>query len=176
MQFRLIAVALLVVCGMASRAAYAQKQLVLLKGEKVVLRLYPGDEIELRMKGSEDRIYSYVNNLFDTALLAHETLVPFSKIDRIYFERPSFMNKIGRALIVGGVGYFLIDQLNTVVVQGEELALDENVTKVSVTMVAVGLPMALIKKKSQQMKAGYRLLTVTPGSPFYRRDINQGVF
>jgi hypothetical protein len=173
---QLLTIAFVVLLGSVSRDAYAQKQLILLKGQKVILRLYPGDEIELKMRGNEDRIYSYVNNLYDTALVAHETLIPYSKIERIYFTRPNFMNKIGSALIIGGVGYFLIDQLNTVIVQGEDLALDENVTKTSVIMVGVGLPMMLIKKKSQRMKAGYHLLTVEAGSPFYKRDINHMAF
>ncbi|MEJ1238681.1 hypothetical protein WBG78_11155 [Chryseolinea sp. T2] len=156
--------------------ASAQKQLVLLKGQKVILRLYPGDEIELKMRGSEDRIYSYVNNLFDTALMAHETLIPFSKIDRIYFEHTSFMNKIGTALIIGGVGYFLIDQLNTVIVQGEDFTIDENVATTSAIMVGVGLPMKLIRKKSQRMKPGYHLLTVESDSPFYKHEVSHMAF
>lgn len=157
--------------ALISPESYAQKQMVLLKGQKVILRLYPGDEIVFTMRGSEDRIVSYINNLYDTALLAHEMLVPFSKIERIYFDRPTFVNKIGRALVVGGVGFFLVDQLNTVVVRGEEPSLNDNVTRASVAMVAAGLPMALIRKKSQRMKGGYRVLSVGADSPFYQRDI-----
>jgi len=170
--YAIILTALLLAMG--SRQAYAQKQLVLLKGQKVILRLYPGDDVELKLRGSEDKIYSYVNNLFDTALMAHQTLVPFSKIDRIYFTHHSFMNKIERALIIGGVGFFLIDQLNTMIVEGEDPSLDKGVTTASVAMVAAGIPMRLIKKKSQRMKRGYHLLTVEPGSPFYRRDVSHG--
>lgn len=176
MRLNFLVVCLLMLFIVVSRDAYAQKQLVLLKGEKVILRLYPGDEIELKLQGNEDRIYSYVNNLWDTALMAHETLIPFSKIERIYFVRSSFMNKVGMALIIGGVGYFLIDQLNTVIVQGEDPSLDENVTKSAAIMVGAGLPMVLIRKKSQRMKAGFHLLTVEPGSPFYKPDVNRMAF
>ena len=171
MRFFLLSIGIWLI-GFAPREAYAQKQLVLLKGQKVILRLYPGDDLELKLKGSEDKIYSYVNNLFDTAVMAHQTIIPFSKIDRFYFVRPNFMNKVGKALIIGGVGYFLIDQLNTVIVQGNDVNFDENVTKTSIAMVAVGIPMMLIKKKSQRMKPGYHILTVEPGSPFYKRDVN----
>jgi hypothetical protein len=172
MQTRFLLILSLVLLSMASRDAYAQKQLVLLKGQKVILRLYPGDDIELKMRGNEDRIYSYVNNLFDTAVMAHETLIPFSKIERIYFVRTSFMNRVGGLLVIGGVGYFLIDQLNTIIVHGEDPTLDKGVTTTSCVMVGVGLPMMLIKKKSQRMKPGYHLLTVKPGSPFYKRDLD----
>ena len=170
---RFLFLSLLLVLAMVSREGYAQKQLVLLKGQKVILRLYPGDDIELSMRGNEDHIYSYVNNLFDTALMAHQTLIPFSKIDRIYFVRTSFWNRLGQGLVIGGVGYFLIDQLNTMIVQGEDPTLDKKVTTTSAIMVGVGLPMMLIKKKSQRMKPGYHLLTVTYGSPFYRPDVSR---
>ena len=173
---QLLTIGLVVLLGSLSRDAYAQKQLVLLKGQKVILRLYPGDEIELKMRGNEDRIYSYVNNLYDTALMAHETLIPYSKIERIYFVRSNLLNKLGTALIIGGVGYFLIDQFNTIIVQGEDPNFDENVTKSAVIMVGVGLPMMMIKKKSQRIKAGYHLLTVEAGSPFYKRDVNHMAF
>ena len=173
---QLLTIGLVVLLVSFSRDAYAQKQLVLLKGQKVILRLYPGDEIELKMRGNEDRIYSYVNNLYDTALMAHETLIPYSKIERIYFVRSNLLNKLGTALIIGGVGYFLIDQFNTIIVQGEDPNFDENVTKSAVIMVGVGLPMMMIKKKSQRIKAGYHLLTVEAGSPFYKRDVNHMAF
>ena len=155
---------------------YGQKQLVLLKKEKVLLRLYPGDEIIFKIKGGDARITSYVNNLFDTAVVAHELIVPFHTIDRLYFKHRSFANRIGTLLVVGGVGYFLIDQFNTIVVQGETATWNENVGTASIVMVGVGLPMMLIKKKSQRMKPGYRLLTVEEGSPFYLPDLQRMQF
>ena len=86
------------------------------------------------------------------------------------------LNGIGTLLVVGGVGYFLVDQFNTIVVQGEEATWNENVGTASVAMVAVGLPMMLIKKKSQRLKPGYRLLTVEEGSPFYLPELQHMQF
>lgn len=154
----------------------AQKQLVLLKKQKVILRLTFGDEIVYKTKRSDKKITSYVNNLFDTAILAHRTVVPFHTIDRIYFVHGSFINKVGGGLFVGGLGYFLIDQLNVVVVQGEKASLNDRVTAASLGMVAVGLPMMLIKKKSQRIKGRYRLLTVDYDSPFYLHDLKSTGF
>lgn len=165
----------LIVCILlaAISVASAQKQLVLLKKQKVILRLSYGDEIVYKTKGSDKKITSYVNNLFDTALLAHRTVVPFHTIDRIYFVHGGFVNMIGGALVVGGLGYFLIDQLNVVVVQGEKASLDDNVTRVSIGMAAIGLPMMLIKKKSQRIRGRYRLLAVDYDSPFYQHDLEK---
>jgi len=150
--------------------SHCQKQLVLLKGEKVKLRLYPGDEIVLRLKGSKEIIRSYVNNVFDTAIMLHKDVVAFHKIDRIYFHQSSFANVIGGLLVVGGVGYFLIDYINVALVQNEDYDADDNVVKSSIIMVAVGLPMMLIHKKSQKIGGNYRIFMVDKGSPFFVPD------
>ena len=154
----------------------AQKQLVLLKGEKVLLRLFPGDEFVYRLKGSKIIRTSYVNNLSDTAVVVHRDTVPFHTIDRIYFSQGRFYNLLGSALVTFGVGLFLVDQLNTVVVQGESPSLDSWVTTVSATSLAVGVPLLLIRKKSQKMKFRYRLLTVEKGSAFYRPALRKNTF
>jgi hypothetical protein len=172
--FGTFVIVFLVVAGTC--AVYGQKQLVLLKNEKVLLRLYPGDEISLKIKGGDARITSYVNNLFDTAVMVHELVIPFHNIERVYFKHRSFPNRIGGLLVIGGVGYFLIDQFNTVVVQGEKATWNENVGTASIVMVGVGLPMMLIKKKSQRIKPGYRLMTVEEGSPFYLPELQHMQF
>lgn len=138
----------------------AQRQLVLLKKEKVLLRLNPGDEMIVSLRGEKRKLYSYVNNLYDTAVVLHKTVVPLHQIDRVYFSRTSFMNLIGKFLVVAGVGYFVIDQFNVIVVEGEDASLNDDVTKVSAALVGVGLPMALIKKKSQRIHGRYRLISV----------------
>jgi uncharacterized protein (UPF0248 family) len=154
--------------GLASQTTHAQKQLVLLKKQKVILRLNPGDEIIYSLKGDKTIRKSYVNNLYDTAVLAHNTVVPLHRINRIYFKRSTFANVVGGLLVVGGAGFFVIDQFNTVVVQGGSASLDPQVTTISATALVIGLPMMLIHKKSQRIKSPYRILTVKEGSMFYQ--------
>jgi hypothetical protein len=153
--------------------SFAQNQLVLLKGQKVKLRLYPGDDFVYRLKGSKKVRSSYVNNLSDTAVVAHKDIVPFHKIERLYFKQSNLMNVVGGLLVIGGAGYFLIDQFNVVVVDGDKANLDDNVTITSAAMVGAGLPMMLLRKKSQKLGGRYRLLMVTKGSPFYRPDMRR---
>ncbi|HEX6889232.1 MAG TPA: hypothetical protein VF141_01015, partial [Chryseolinea sp.] len=147
--------------------------LVLLKKEKVLLRLYYGDEFIYRLKGSKTVRTSYINNLYDTAILAHKEMVAFHKIDKVYFKHSSFGNRFGTFLVIGGVGYFLIDQFNEVVVQGEKATINEDVATTSAILAGVGLPLMLIKKKSQRIGGKYRLLTVEKGSAFYLPDLNR---
>jgi hypothetical protein len=162
----------LLLSSLTLSSAYCQKQLVLLKREKVLLRLYYGDEIVYRLQGSKTVRTSYVNNLYDTAVLAHKEIVPFHKIDKVYFKHSSFGNRFGTFLVIGGVGYFLIDQFNEVVVHGEKATINEDVATTSAVLAGVGLPLMLIKKKSQRIGGKYRLLTVEKGSAFYLPDLN----
>jgi hypothetical protein len=60
--------------------------------------------------------------------------------------------------------------LNVTVIQGEDPSLDNWVSTVSLSAIGVGLPLMLIKKKSQRINYKYRLRTVDEGSPFYRPD------
>jgi hypothetical protein len=149
------------------QCACAQKQLVVMKRQKVLLRLYPGDEIVLKLKGSKHVRTSYVNNIFDDAVMIHRDTIPFHKIDKIYFTQNRFYNKLGTALVAGGAALFLIDQFNVMVVQGEPPSLDHWVSSASITSIGVGLPLMLIKKKSQRINGRYRLMMVKEGSSFY---------
>lgn len=134
-----------------------------------MLRLYPGDRFVFKEKGSDSVTKTYVNNLSDTAVVTQNDTVPFHRIERIYFRQRTFYNRVGRGLVVAGAGLFLVDQFNTVVIQGDDPSLSDYVTPISIATVVAGLPLMLAKKKSQKLKTGYRLVMVQEGSPFYRR-------
>jgi hypothetical protein len=170
---KLLRILLFIFLVTGTNLGLAQKQLILLNRETVILRLNPGDEFIISLKGDKRKLNSYINNLFDTAVMVHKTLIPLHKIDKIYFRHSSFANRFGKWLVVGGVAYFLIDQFNTVIVQGDKASLDEDVTTVSAGMVAVGLPLMLIKKRYQRVGRKYRLMVVEEGSPFYVAPIRE---
>lgn len=159
----------------AAGAVHSQKQLVLLKGEDVLLRLYPGDEFRYKIKGSTNVRTTYVNNLSDTAVVTHRDTVPFHRIDRIYFQQRKFYNTIGSFLVIFGGGLFLIDQVNTVLVQKQSPSLDDGVTSLSLYSLAAGLPLMMLKKKSQKLGYRTRLITVEKGSAFYRPDTREAI-
>lgn len=154
----------------------AQKQLLILKKEKVLLRLNYGDPIVFRLKGDPQIKRSYINNVYDTAFKVHLDTIPFRKIDRIYFKQSLPTNVIGGLAVTAGAGYFAIDQLNEMAVQGNDFSLDQGVTRTAVVLVGVGLPMMLIKKKSQKIRYPVRLLMAKKGSPFYVPPRNESSF
>jgi hypothetical protein len=168
----LLALALVV----ATHDASAQKQLIILKKEKVVLRLYPGDEFVYSLKSSPREVRrSYVNNVFDTAVQAHDEVVAFHKIERVYFQQRTFWDDAGPKLVVAGVVLFLADQLNTVVVQNEDASIDEGVLITSVALTGAGVAMILFKKKYQNIGGKYKLRMVDEDSPFYQPDLRHDI-
>lgn len=164
---------LILLLSAVAGSANCQKQLILLNGEDVLLRLYPGDELIYKLKGSKTVRTTYVNNLSDTSVVTHRDTVPFHTIDRIYFEQHKLYNTVGTALVIFGGGLFLIDQINVVLVNGQSPNLDSRVSTISLASLAAGLPMALIKKKSQKIRHRTRVMMVEEGSAFYRPDTRE---
>ena len=145
----------------------AQKQLILIKRENVLLRLYPGDEIVFKLHGS-DRIWrTYVNNLSDTSVVTHRDTIPFHRIERLYFSQSKFHNRLGAYLIAGAIALFAIDQINYSLIQGNDFSLDSGVSKASIGGVLIGVPLVLARRKYQKIDSRYRLFTAKKGSPFY---------
>lgn len=156
-----------------SHHSFAQKQLLLMKGEKVLLRLYPGDEIVFKMKGSDRKWVTYINNLSDTSVVVHRDTIPFSRIERLYFDQTAFHNRLGANLVIAGATLFLIDQLNYSLIQGNDPSLDGWTTRVSLAAVGIGVPLWLAKKKSRKVNFKYRLFMARESSPFYRPDLRK---
>ena len=147
--------------------AHGQRQLVLLKRQNVILRLQPGDDIVFKLKNNPDRFSSYINNLFGNSVKVHRDTISLDKIERLYFHRTTFANRMGQRLVILGAGLFIIDQVNTGLVQGEGFSLDSRISKITLSALGAGLPLMLIKNKSQKIVYPYRLLIVEKGSAFY---------
>jgi hypothetical protein len=171
-KFSIIIILLLTVL---STSLYSQKQLVVLRKQKVLLRLYPGDEIVLKKKGSKRIIRSYVNNIFEDALVTHRDTIPFNKIDRIYFKTPSRLNVIGGLMLFGGAAFLVLDQVNNSLIQGNDQNFDQDFTRGTLTVMAIGLPLFLIKKKSQKIGYKNRVFMISKGSGFYRPDLRKQI-
>jgi hypothetical protein len=148
--------------------AVGQKQLVLIKREHVILRLYPGDEIIVKLKNKTIK-RSYINNLFDTALVTHRDTIPFYKIDRIYFKQTKFYNTMGKFFVLGGTAFFVVDLIN----QGS-INVEDKASIACLSAIAVGIPLMVVKKKSQRIGYKYRLRTAEKGSVFYLPETNKG--
>ena len=149
--------------------AQAQTQLLLLRNEHVMLRLNLGDDFVYKLKDSKEIKRSYVSNISETAVYTHRDTVPFHTIDRIYFKHSTFVNRSGSRIFIGGILLFVIDQANELL-QGHKLNTDSGVSIVSLSLMGAGLPMMLIRKKSQRIGYRHKLMMVEKGSLLYKGD------
>jgi hypothetical protein len=150
-------------------SSWGQKQLVLLKGERVMHRFLPGDYIYVKVKNDPVRYHTYINNILDDAVVLGDDTISYRAIERTYTGQSKFLSGLGKTMVQVGVGLFVIDQFNTVVVQGNKATLDSGVTTFSIVCVGVGLPLMLIKKKGEEIGYKYKLLPIDSRSPFYRK-------
>jgi len=152
----------------SSFSLFAQRQLLLLKNGHVMHRFYAGDEIYIKVKGNPDRIHSYINNILEGALVVHTDTIPFHQIERTYLYESARMNSTGTHLVAAGCLLFAIDQINETAIQKNDFSLNRGISIASISLATVGLPLMLIKKKSQVMSYKYRLMMVKAGDPLYR--------
>lgn len=145
----------------------AQNQLVLIKNDEVVIRFREGDDITYKRKGADHKINGFIVDINDSTIITSNDTVATHQIERLMFTKGNFMNVVGTLLVAGGSLLFVIDQFNTLVVNGEKPSLDSNVSRITLTSLAVGLPMMLIKKKSHRVGFRQRLKIVDKNSTFY---------
>jgi hypothetical protein len=152
---------------LASHLSYAQRQLVVLKYDEVVARFSVGQTFDFKYKGSSDKISTYIQNFSNTEVITHDDTVSLYEIDKIYFKQHAVYRTIGAALVMVGVGRFVIDQINNVAVHGNRPSLDSEVNQFSISTVTAGLPLFLIRKRSQRMLYKYKAIIVDRDSHLY---------
>lgn len=71
-------------------------------------------------------------------------------------------------MMIAGVGYFVIDQINTLIVDGQN-GIDEQVVITSVALTATGAALSFIRSPYQKLR-GLSLRTIDPTSRYYQYD------
>lgn len=152
-------------------SATAQNQLVLMKRGKVIARFNEGETMKFKMKDNtvkEDVAIQFTDfsiiTLSDT--LVHNTI---EKIHVGKRRKPTALNKAGTLLMVVGVGYFVIDGVNTLFfVEGQE-GLDKGVVTTSLILTSVGAACKFIRNPYQKLR-GISVRRVDPSSRYYKYD------
>ncbi|MDF9795061.1 hypothetical protein OKW21_000324 [Catalinimonas alkaloidigena] len=150
-----------------SHISCGQRQLVVLKYNEVVARFNPGQPFTFKYKASREKVSTYIRDISDTAVVTYDDTVSIHEIDRIYFKQHAFHQTLGAALVIVGVGRFVIDQINNLAVHGNKPSLDSEVNEFSISTVTAGLPMLLIRKKSQKMLYKYKAIIIENDSYLY---------
>ncbi|NJN41977.1 MAG: hypothetical protein HC811_06905 [Flammeovirgaceae bacterium] len=163
-------ICLLVLLISFSGCVFGQNQLVLLKHETVAIRFIEGDDFEYKRKSMNHYEKGYILSIGDFAVITNRDTIEYASLERIRFpdgNKKHIVTKLGKLLVIAGVGYLVVDLLNAYVFDVHS-GVDEDVVKASAIMAGTGAVLWLIPKNSVRLKTPYRLLKANPQSPFYR--------
>lgn len=149
----------------------AQNQLVLLKRGTVIARFNEGETMKFKMKDNSLQ-EGVVLQFTDVSVITLGDTIEFASIDKINVKghrKPTTLNKVGTLLMIAGIGYFVIDQVNTLFFVEGQSGIDENVVKASVALTAVGAGFRYIRSPYHKLR-GISLRKVGPESRYYKYD------
>jgi hypothetical protein len=149
---------------------FSQNQLVLINNDKVVMRYRVGDDVNYKRKNGE-KVSGFIVEVNDSTIIASNDTVATHQIEKVYFPRGNFLNLVGGFLVTGGALLFIIDQVNTVVVDGDKASSDERVSRITLISLSAGLPLMLMKKQAHRVGFKKRLRIVNKESPFYYSEV-----
>jgi len=154
-----------------SSFANAQKQLILLKRGTVIARFTEGETMKVVLKNKKI-IEGVAIRFNDFSINTFNDTIPFESIEKINVKgrrNASTLNKVGTVLMIAGVGYFAIDQINTWFFVEGQSGIDENVAITSVSLVATGAALQFIRSPYQKVR-GLSVRTIDSSSRYYRYD------
>lgn len=152
----------------SSMAGYAQKQLVFLRGDHVLLRFTEGDRFLFKLSDGK-KVEGYITELRDFSLVTSALdTIPFLKIRKVSLRgqrHTSFLKKIGALMLAGGLGYIAIDQAN-VLFGSNKSGFDES-NQIALGVAGVGTLALLIKPKYRKVSRGTTIRTIDYKSHYY---------
>jgi len=151
--------------------ATAQNQLIMMKRGTVIARFNEGDHIKCHLKNN--KIAEGLAFRFnDYSIITLNDTILFSTIDKINVKgrrKASPLNKLGTVMMIAGIGYFVIDEVNTLLFVKGQSGIDSNVAITSLSLTAVGAALRYIRSPYQKLR-GLSLRTIDPSSRYYRYD------
>ena len=161
---------LFIVVGLISSVARAQPQVVLLRNETALIRLEEGDQFKIKRDGEKEVYEDILVSAWEFGIIGLKDSVRFTDITHIHSGgRSTFLSRLGGGLMVAGLGYFLIDQINEGLFAGNDFSLEERVWKPSLGLLGAGAIFQVARKRWYTPGLGrLKLITAQPDSPFYR--------
>ena len=144
---------------------YSQKFLVLEKmGTRKRLEYHLQQSITYKLKGEKFYRTDVIEDLVDDVIVFQFAFFRLKDIDAVDIRtKPTDKVDFSRhwlTIIVGGVGYFLVDQFNNAIINGNSARIDEKVLRTSAIITGAGIMMKVLKKKKVKLKRNWRLRIV----------------
>jgi hypothetical protein len=150
---------------------YGQQQMVLLKRGEVVARFEQGDNIKCKLRNGKIK-EGLAMRYTDVSIILRSDTIMFSAIYKIHVKgkrKADFRQKTGTILMIAGVGYFAIDQINTLFFVEGQSGIDEGVAVTAGTLAATGAALTFIRSPYLKVR-GLSIRTITPESRYYRYE------
>lgn len=147
---------LLFLCGLGGHCLQAQQSLDLHKrGTKTHYYFQAGDTINLALQNRQEitATWEYAG---DSAIWLADTVVQLKDIRWINIADKGEgrgWNMASNLLIIAGVGYFAVDQLNMIILTDAPLSINKGVARASAGMLGAGLLIKAIARISRVDKA-----------------------
>jgi hypothetical protein len=150
----------------------AQRQLVLVSGDKVVYRFTKGDNFKSKLKSEKTEHWGFLVEISEFSIITSQDTIELKKIRKVLLPGRPLPHKIGVTLVKVGVGLFVIDQVNQTLIQHNDFNIDTGIAKTSIALAGAGLPLLLFKKNWKKLEGGMRLMSVGRDSRFYLPESN----
>jgi len=149
----------------------AQRQLVIIRGERVVSTIRPGTLMLVERKSIAGIRDGFLVEADSFRFITSRDTIAIRDVLRITTgARRTAVSKIGEFLVVIGAGFFLTDQLNTLLGRNPGPT-DPRANIVSGSLTAAGLPLMLVRKRWERPgRSRIRILSVDYTSSFYRSE------
>ena len=165
LMFRIIILLLFCSCQI-----FAQRQLVVIKNDRVVQRIYEGQTFRFQTKKSNQVEKQFLVETDEFKFITNYDTVNIQDLDRISTgRRNTFFSIVGQFMITAGVGYFVLDELNSVIFQKQSGKPDPQTLNRSVLLAGVGIPLRFMKKRwDSPGRDNVQIRAVDYKSRFYR--------
>ena len=149
---------ILVLCTIGSQA---QEFLVLEKmGTKKRHEYFSGDDIIFKLKDGDTFRTDEILGMGAGKIFFETGAVPLIDIQKISLSnKKKAMKGIGTTLVVGGLGYMILDLFNKTISEGD-VYVDAKVARTAGIIAGTGLTMVVLSKKRISLKKNWRLRIV----------------
>jgi hypothetical protein len=148
----------------------AQRQLVVIKNDRVVQRIYQGQTFRFETKKSETIQRQFLVEADELSFITNHDSVKIQDLVRISSgKRNTFLSLAGQFMITAGVGYFLLDEINRITFQHDSGKPDPQVLNRTALLIGIGIPLRFMKKQwDEPGKDHVQIRSVDYKSRFYR--------
>ena len=148
----------------------AQRQLLLVRGDKILHHYITGETFKTKLRGDRKEHWGFIVEINEFSVITSQDTFLISDVSKVLLNGKPIVNKVGKLLVTVGAALVIIDQFNWTVIQGHDPKMDASVWIPATALVSAGIPMLFFQKDWRKIRRGTRLISVDSNSILYIRD------